>query len=70
MNDEENIIRELASAWEQLSIFYDWNSQIEDVTCGEKQFQRILARLTRSTGSSCGIAVKLGRGRGTIIIAS
>ncbi|HPM44495.1 MAG TPA: HD domain-containing phosphohydrolase [Caldisericia bacterium] len=70
MNDEENIIRELASAWEQLSIFYDWNSQIEDATCGEKQFQRILARLTRSTGSSCGIAVKLGRGRGTIIIAS
>lgn len=69
MNDEENIIRELASAWEQLSIFYDWNSQIEDVY-GEKQFQKILARLTKSTGSSCGIAAKLGRGRGTIIIAS
>lgn len=70
MNDEENILRELALAWEQLSIFYDWDSQIIDIASGEKQLQKIICRLTKSTGSSCGMAIKLGRGSEAGIIAS
>ena len=67
---EKHLLEELASCYEQLSIFYDWNEQLSQAAHGYSDFPKILGRLTRATDSLCGLMISMGRGRSVSVIAS
>ncbi|HOO96710.1 MAG TPA: HD domain-containing phosphohydrolase [Caldisericia bacterium] len=70
MNNEELLLEELASAYEQLNVFYGWYERMFMAVDSRQKVSDTLAKIMRATESQCGIIISLGRGKKLNIVTS
>ncbi len=67
---EEKLLDELASAYEQLSIFYDWNEELYKLSGEGAPYSKALYRLIMATSSDCGFIASFSNGMSALLKAS
>ncbi len=63
MDNNDLILEELANAYEQLNIFYNWYEKIFTGINSQKKLSEALSNIARATKSLCVLSISIGRGQ-------